>query len=89
MVEFQALSKTVQEYSTNNYIRSYASQLSTIIYPQELIRLRILTDKLLVWYEEVIDDINSNEYLRSKESHIKSFELLKQVKSLIKNEGGN
>ena len=85
-VELPALSRTIREYTTDNYISSYAEQISSIIYPQEREKLAILISKLLEWYQNEIDVIKKGEYIHSKSSHEKSFLLLKEMKELLEKE---
>ena len=82
--ELKALSKTICEYSTDNYISSYAEQIAGISFPEDRNKLVILIDKLLEWYVEEIKEIEKSEYVHSKESHIKSFKLLHKMKELLK-----
>lgn len=81
--ELKALSKTVREYTTDNYIASYAEQLTTINYPDEKDSLIGLIDRLLEWYELEMKEIQKSDYVRSKESHQKSYKLLKELKNLL------
>ncbi|AUD65608.1 hypothetical protein BK011_07840 [Tenericutes bacterium MZ-XQ] len=78
-IEFPALSKTIKEYSSNNFIRSYAEQIALVKYPEEKVVLETLLRKLVDWYEKEIEVIIRSEYVRSKEEHIFCFSLLKQV----------
>ena len=82
-VEFPALSKTIRDYTTDYFISSYAEQIALIQYPNEKDKLIILIDKLLEWYSNEIKVIQKGEYIHSKESHKKSYELLLEVKELI------
>lgn len=83
-VELPALSRTIREYTTDNYISSYAEQISSIKYPEEKEKLVILIEKLLEWYQNEIDIIKKGEYIHSKSSHEKSFLLLEEMKELLK-----
>ena len=83
-VEFPALSRTIRDYTTDNYISSYAEQIASIQYPTEETKLLILIDKLIEWYSSEIKVIQKGEYIHSKESHKKSYELLLEVRELIK-----
>ena len=82
-VELSALSRTIREYTTDNYISSYAEQIAQVNYPQEKDKLLLLIEKLLEWYSDEINIIKKGEYIHSKESHEKSFLLLKEMKELL------
>jgi len=71
------------EYTTDNYISSYAEQISLVKYPADKDVLMKLIDRLLSWYETEIKEIQKSDYIRSKESHKKSYELLKELQLLI------
>lgn len=85
-LELEGLSKTIKEYSTDNYIISYANQLISVDYPKETVKFSLLVNKLLDWYSEEIEKIRNSEYTLSKDAHYKSFSLLKELKILLENE---
>jgi hypothetical protein len=88
-VDIPALSRTVMEYATDNFISSYAEQLQTIKYPQESSKMIVLVDRLVEWYSKEIEVIKKSEYIHSKEAHERSFELLLYLKNeLYTNKGG-
>ena len=75
-IELEGITKTIHEYTTDNYIRSYSKQLERISYPAEKDKLRMIVKRLCEWYKENIDVILSGEYILNKESHKKSYNLL-------------
>lgn len=81
--EMQAISRTISEYSTNDFIASYAKQLLNIKFPSDNDKLTFLVTKLLEWYEEKLQVIKDNKYIHNKESHIKSYELLQELSQLV------
>ncbi|MBN2605273.1 MAG: hypothetical protein JXR62_05530 [Bacilli bacterium] len=83
LLELDGLSKTICEYTTDNYITSYAKQLSLIIYPKDKEKLIILVDKLFNWYAKEIKIIKKSEYIYNLEAHLKSYELLKTMKAQL------
>jgi len=85
-VELLALSKTIREYTTDNYIRSYAEQIESINYPEDKEKFQILVRKLLEWYNTEIKVIKSDEYIYGKNSHFKSYELLLQLNRKLESE---
>jgi len=82
-IEIPALSKTICEYSTDNYITSYAKQLMEIEYPREQDRLGLLVERLLKWYATEIGNIDKDQYIYNKDAHRKSYELLLDIKKQI------
>jgi hypothetical protein len=83
-VEFPALSRTIRDYTTDYYISSYAEQICSVKYPSDEEILLILINKLISWYESEMKRIQEGEYIHSKESHKKSYELLLEVRELLK-----
>lgn len=71
------------EYTTDNFISSYAEQISLINYPADKDLLKKLIDRLLNWYEGEMNEIQQSDYIRSKNSHKKSYELLKELRQLV------
>lgn len=83
MVEIQGLSKTIKEYSNDNYIISYADQLLTIKYPDDKMKFSLLVNRIYDWYKEEIAKIKSSEYVLAKASHIKSYQIITELRELL------
>lgn len=81
--DLPAISKTIKEYSTDNFILSYADQLLEIRYPGETQRMYVLVGRLLSWYDKAIEEIRKDKYVHAKEAHLKSHELLKRLFHLL------
>lgn len=76
-IEIHAISKTIKEYTTDNYIANYAEKLEECNFPSNEDIVIILLRKLHDWYINEIPVIKKGEYIHSKESHYKSFDLIK------------
>jgi len=83
-VEVKALSQTICEYSTDNFITSYAKQLNDLHYPEDRDKLKMLTERLLEWYTKEIETIRTSRYVHSKESHLRSYWLLQEIEAQLK-----
>jgi len=83
LLELGALSKTIKEYSTDNYIVSYAEQLRVIKYPEEKEKMIILVTRLRNWYDQEIETIKIGQYIHSKEAHLQSYKLLQNLEKLL------
>lgn len=75
-IEKYAMSKTIQDYSCDYYITNYAEQLVQYKYPEDSVLIGIILNKLKQWYSGEIDRIKKGEYVHSKESHYKTFDLI-------------
>ncbi|MBU1020618.1 MAG: hypothetical protein KJ847_05335 [Firmicutes bacterium] len=84
--EIKAVSKTILEYTTDNFVTSYAEQIVTLKYPDQKHDLVQLIDRLLEWYEVEMKEIQKSDYVRSKESHQKSYSLLLDMKRILAGE---
>lgn len=87
MVEIEGLSQTIKQYSNDNYIISYANQLSSIKYPDDSVKFSLLVNRLYEWYVKEIDKIKKSEYILAKDSHFKSFKIISELKSILESEG--
>lgn len=87
-IEFEGLSQTIMQYSNDNFIKSYAKKLLNIEFPKDEEILIKLVDNLFNWYTSKIEEIKSSDFVVSKESHIKSYKILFDLKNLlgVKNE---
>ncbi len=76
LLELEGISKTIYEYTTDNYIRSYTKQLERINYPTDKNKLVLLVDRLCEWYSKNINQIIDGEFTLNKEGHKKGYNLL-------------
>ncbi|MCK4551906.1 MAG: hypothetical protein KAU02_03240 [Tenericutes bacterium] len=81
--ELDGISKTIKQYSTDDFIVSYTNQLQGKKYPQDDKSIIFLTKKIIKWYETTIDQIKEDKFIYNKTSHIKSYNLLQELNSLI------
>lgn len=88
-IEAEAIRKTVTEYSTDNFITSYANQLIKLDYPKDAEKLKLITSRLIEWYNEEMPVINDTVYIHGKNAHQKSFDLLKQIYNGMKTKGSD
>lgn len=76
-IEKYAISRTIKDYTTDYYIANYAEKLIECSYPLNEELIIILLSKLSEWYTKEISTIMKGEYIHSKESHKKSFDLIR------------
>lgn len=84
-IEFEGLSQTIMQYSNDNFIKSYAKKLLNIEFPKDKEILIKLVDNLFNWYTSKIEEIKSSDYVISKETHLKSYSILKNLKEQLNN----
>lgn len=81
-LELEGLTKTIREYTRDNFIISYSTKLCELTFPKDKKKMNILSSKLLDWYKVNIDDIKCNQYLPNIDSHLKSIKILEQLYEL-------
>lgn len=84
--EISGLSKTICEYSTDNYIISYAKQLVDCKYPDDMMSIKYLVRHILEWYEQEISIIEKNNYVYGVRNHEKSIMLLRELRRCLEEE---
>lgn len=82
-LEVDGLCNTISDYTRDHYILNYTNILRSSTYPKDKIILGLVIDKLLDWYKETYPAIQESNYITNKKQHTKSYELLKELKSLI------
>lgn len=83
LLELEGISKSIYEYTTDYYIRSYCKKLTGISYPRDERVLFLLVVRLCDWYEVNIDNILKGEYILNKKGHLKGYDLLLQMKNQL------
>lgn len=81
-LELEGLSKTIKEYTRDNYIISYSSKLCELHFPDDKSKINLISDKLLIWYKNNIDTIKTNQYLPNVDAHLKSIDILEELYKL-------
>ena len=79
LIEIEGITKTICDYTTDNFITSYANKLKTLNYPENKDQILLLTKRLKDWYDIYIKEITSNKYIHNLEAHQKSFELINYI----------
>ena len=78
-LEIEGLTKTIKEYTRDNFIISYSSKLNNLDFPEDKTKINLISKKLLNWYKDNIEDIKSNQYLPNVNAHIKSINILEEL----------
>ncbi len=78
-LELEGLTKTIREYTRDNFIISYSTKLCELSFPSDKTRINLISCKLLEWYKDNIDDIKSNQYLPNVDAHMKSISILEDL----------
>ena len=78
-LELEGLTKTIKDYTRDNFIISYSSKLCNLEFPEDKTKIHLITGKLLNWYKDNIEDIKGNHYLSNVNAHIKSINILEEL----------
>lgn len=82
-LEIEGLSKTIREYSTENFINSYSEQIINLELPKDKEKIVFILDNFLDWYEKHINEIQSSHFITNKHEHTKSLQILRELKNLL------
>lgn len=83
MIERNGIINTINEYTREHFITNYTTLFHEYTYPKEKNEIMQVTERLLEWYDNNIDDIRTNEFVRNKHEHEKSIHLLTELHSLL------
>ncbi len=78
-LEVEGLTKTINEYTRDNYVISYSSKLTKLNFPKDKKMINLISGKLLDWYKDNIEDIKGNQYLPNINTHLKSINILEEL----------
>ena len=82
-LEVDGLCNTITDYTRDHYILNYTNLLRNSTYPQDKEILGLVINKLIDWYQEAYPVIQDSNYITNKKQHTKSYELLKELKTLL------
>lgn len=82
-IELDGISRTIIEYSTDQFIISYAEKLCKTEFRNNPVFLKSLADRIRTWYDSNIDDIKKSQYVQHKELHQKSYEIILELSKLM------
>lgn len=80
LIEIKGLTKTICNYTTDDYITSYAEQLLYLKYPEDLRQIKLIIERLDKWYQDNITLIRDNKYIHNLQAHEKSLEIIDALK---------
>ena len=78
-LELEGIIKTICDYTSDTFVRSYAKKLGEINYKKDPLLFMKLVERLIDWYELESDKIFTSPYTFNKEGHKKTMTLLKQM----------
>lgn len=82
-LEVEGLSETIRSYTVENYIKSYSKQLLDLNILHDRDRIEVIVDRLIKWYETKLELINQSRFVPNKEEHIKSYNVLVELKEKL------
>jgi len=77
-IEYDGMFGTIKQYSCDPYVISYLDRLKNAIHNQEIEMIKIMIYKLNEWYNENINDIETNRWVINIDSHHKTRKLIKE-----------
>lgn len=83
-IELDGISRVIREYSTDQFITSYAEKLCKNEFRNNSMYLKSLVERIRAWYEKNIDSIQKSQYTQHKDLHKKSFDIIVELSELMK-----
>ncbi len=83
ILEVDGMTETIKDYTTEKYIISYADKLKELKYPADENLITVIVNRLLEWYHNEIAKISKSNYIVNKSDHIKSINVLTEIKKRI------
>jgi len=77
-IEYDGMFGTIKQYSCEPYVISYLDRLKNAIQQEEVEMIKIMISKLNEWYNENIEDIETNRWVVNLDSHHKTHKLIKE-----------
>ncbi len=77
--EVEGIQKTINQYCTDDFIKSYTEKLINLKFPEDKESISFIVSRLLKWYSQYIQEILNDKYIINKSAHIKSYDLLKEI----------
>ncbi len=79
LLEIEGISKTICDYTTDNFITSYARKLEGLHYPDDRDQIQLISYRLKDWYDIHLPELKSNKFIHNMEAHLKSYELINYI----------
>ena len=82
-IELDGIIGTIHTYTRNPFMMGYTKELRRAINDNDLETVQIVLDKVIAWYNDEIEQIQSDDYVFNKPMHEKAFNILKAYKSTL------
>ncbi|AIO17983.1 hypothetical protein KQ51_00079 [Candidatus Izimaplasma bacterium HR1] len=82
-LEVEGIANTITSYTVNNFIKAYTKQLLSLDPKKDLERIKVILERLIVWYENNMSLIQHSKFVSNKEEHQKSYSLLIELKGKL------
>lgn len=79
LIEIDGITKTIKDYTTDNFVISYADKLQQLNYPKDNEQIGLICTRLKDWYDKNYKEITTNQFIHNLEAHMKSYDLIKQI----------
>ncbi|HOP57328.1 MAG TPA: hypothetical protein PLH02_04780 [Bacillota bacterium] len=83
MVELGGIIGTIHTYTRNPFMVGYTTELKKAIRHNDVDTTKIVLDKVIDWYSDEIDKINSDEYVFNKSMHRKAYGILLEYRQSL------
>jgi uncharacterized protein (DUF4213/DUF364 family) len=77
--EVVGIANTIREYTRNHFVLSYTDILIETSKSDDYIKMIGVIERLVKWYDVVLEKMENDKYLYNKEQHVKGYQLLKSA----------
>ena len=79
LIEIDGITKTITDYTTDNFVISYANKLQQLKYPEDNEQIQLICTRLKDWYDNNLQEITTNQFIHNLDAHMKSYDLINQI----------
>ena len=76
LIELEGVVGTILTYTRNPFMLGYTRELKNALAENDMDTVRIILDKVIGWYNDEMDNIDTDDYVFNKDLHHKSYDIL-------------
>ena len=76
LIELDGVVGTILTYTRNPFMLGYTKELKKSLAENDMDTVKIILDKVIGWYNEEMDNIDTDEYVFNRDLHHKSYNIL-------------
>lgn len=85
-IEFEGIYNTIKNYTNDHYILGYIDGLRSSLKEDDNFKTSLLINKLVLWYNDIMSELEKDQYVYNKDQHKKTLNLLTIFQETIKSQ---